>query len=35
MTSTSDLDTATTDSWVIAELNALVPGLEADGQPTH
>ena len=35
MTNTSDLDTTTTDSWVIAELNALVLGLEADGQPTH
>jgi CubicO group peptidase (beta-lactamase class C family) len=35
MTNTSDLDTATTDSWVIAELNDLVLALEADGQPGH
>ena len=35
MTNTSDLDTATTDSWVIAELNDLVFALEADAQPGH
>lgn len=35
MTNTSDLNTTTTDSWVIPELNALVLGLEADAQPGH
>jgi CubicO group peptidase (beta-lactamase class C family) len=35
MTNTSDLDTATTGSWVVAELNTLVLALEAEAQPTH